>query len=145
MNDPPLPVDSGRPDFTGESAALAGFRGKLELPALHGNPHSPSGAKLALQDLLGERILDALLDRALERARAVHRVIAGLAQVIAGRVVEHEFDVTFGQALAQVSELDVDDDPDLVRAERMEDDNVVEPVDELGPEVLLHDFEHGGL
>jgi hypothetical protein len=67
--------------------------------------HGVAADELALQDLFGQRVLDLLLDRALERPRAVHRVEAGLAELVE-RASSSSSDVALRQPLAQVPELD---------------------------------------
>src|SRR5690606_11765529 len=74
--------------------------GLAGLPAsAHGlAEHQPAGlgvdmdgvaaAELAGQDLLRQRVLELGLDRALERARAVHRVEADVAEQVEGPVAE---------------------------------------------------------
>src|SRR6185312_17191870 len=92
-----------------------------------------------------ERILDLLLDGPLQRPRAVDRVEPGFAEEVACGVIERQVHVPLLQALAQVDELDVHDGADLAGAERMEHDDVIDAVDELRPEALLHDLHHGAL
>src|SRR5579885_650743 len=103
------------------------------------------GGELALEDPLRQRILDLLLDGALQRPGSIDRVEARLAEQIPRRIIEHQIHVPLLQALPQIHELDVHDRADLLRAERMEDDDVVDAVDELRPEALLHDLHHGAL
>src|ERR1700757_4807858 len=83
--------------------------GKGELAAAHADADAVAGHELSLQDLLGERILDLLLDRALERSRPVHRIEARLAEKVPCCIVQREVHAALLQALAQVDELDVDD------------------------------------
>ena len=55
---------------------------------------------------------------------------------------EFDGDALFGQALAELVELEIDDPFDLVQREGGEQDDVVDPVEELRPEVvpqLAHD------
>src|ERR1700674_1773894 len=111
-----------------------------ELALVRRDADAVPGHKLSLQDLLRQGILDLLLDGALQRPCAVHRIEAGIPEEVAGAVVEREIHVALNQALAQVEELDVDDRADLACAERMEDHDVVDAVDELRPEALLHDL-----
>src|SRR5688500_5196274 len=75
---------------------------KSQVAVAHGDPDAGSRAELAAQDALRQRVLDLLLDRALERPRAVHRVVPRLAQELERLVVEHELDVALEQAAAQV-------------------------------------------
>ncbi len=57
-------------------------------------------------------------------------------------LIELQLDIPLGQPLAQVRQLDVHDGAQLVPAQRMEHHDVVDAVDELRPEVLLHDLQH---
>src|SRR6185503_7937852 len=102
-----------------------------------------AGAEIAAQDTLRERILQLLLNRALQRPRPVDGVEAGLREPIARRGIQRELDLAFGEPPLQILELDVDDLADVLLLEGVEYDDVVDAVDELGPEVLaddLHDF-----
>ena len=96
----------------------------------------------ARDDLLRQRRFDLLLDGALERPRAVHRVVAAVRQIVARGVGEVEGEVAVGQPLLEPAELDVDDLPDVVALERVEDDDVVDAVQELGAEVLAQRLHH---
>ncbi len=98
--------------------------------------------KSPAQNLLRERILDLRLDGALQRPRAVHGIEARLADAVARGIVQPQLNVALGQPLPQPSQLDVDDGADLLAAERMEHHDLIDPIDELGPEMLgdhLHD------
>jgi len=130
------------------SAAAAAPRvglGKPQLAVLRGDADAVAGHELALQDAGGERIFDLLLYGALQRPCAVHRVEARLAQQVARRIVEGQVHVALGEALAQVQQLDVDDRAYLARAERVEHHDVVDAIDELRPEALLHHLHHRAL
>src|SRR6266481_6534148 len=108
-----------------------------ELAVVRRDTDAVPGHELSLQDLLRQGILDLLLDGALQRPCAIHRIEAGLPEQVAGAVLEREIHVALGQALAQVKQLDVDDCADLACAEWMEDHDVVDAVAELRPEALL--------
>src|SRR5262249_30985145 len=116
--------------------------GEGELAVLDADADAVARHELALQDPLRQRALDLLLDGALQRPRPIHRIEAGFPQEVARRVIERQLHVALGQALAQVEQLDVDDGADLARAERVEHHDVVDAVDELRPETLLHDLHH---
>src|SRR5213082_1900027 len=119
--------------------------GERELAVANPDADAVARSELSLEDLLRQRILDLLLDGPLERSGAIHGIEAGLSEAVAGGIIEHQVHVALGQALAEVQELDVDDRTDLLRAEGMEDHDVVDAVDELGPEALLHDLHHRAL
>src|SRR5690606_20342162 len=76
---PALPVEA--PDRTASSFDLL----EHQAAVAHADSHPVAGAELPLQDVLRQRILDLLLDGPLERAGAVYRIEARLAQEIAGR------------------------------------------------------------
>src|ERR1700733_7567215 len=109
-----------------------------------GDPEGCPGREGAAQDVRRQRILNLLLDGPLQRPGAVNRVETRLAQQVARTVFEHDVQIAFLQTLAQVHQLDVDDLADLLGAQRMEHDNVIDPVDELRSERLLHDFHDRG-
>src|SRR5690606_796561 len=83
-----LPRLLGAPeDFHPEGGRLAsGGAREHELPAFDIHPDAVLGRELAFQDRPRERVLDALLDRALQGPRAEHRVEAGLRQLGERRV-----------------------------------------------------------
>src|SRR6202012_4076930 len=119
----------------------SGHRGTLasllerEFTAVHANADAVTGGELVAQNALRERVLDLLLDRALERPRAVHWIEAGLADQITRLVVQLELEVAFEQSAPQVLQLDLHDRPDLLGAQRMKHDDVVHAIDEFGAEV----------
>ena len=91
----------------------------------------------AVENLHGQRILHQLLDRALQRARAEIRIVAfGEEQLFRG-VGELERNLAVGQQAAHVFEPQLDDLDQLLFAQRAEDDDVVDAVQELGPEVRV--------
>src|SRR3984957_10236100 len=81
----------------------------------HGCADAAPRHEFALQDALGERIFDLLLDRALQRPRAVHRIKARLADEVARLIVELKTHIALEEARAQVAQLDVDNGADLRR------------------------------
>src|SRR5688500_3897801 len=72
-----------------------------QLPALGIHAYYISAAERAGQDLLRQRVLELLLERALERAGAVHRIEADVAQQVERLVRQLDPDPAFGQALVQ--------------------------------------------
>ena len=70
----------------------------------------------AFEDLLGQRVLQLALDHPLQRPRAVDRVVAGIGQPGARRVVDLERDLAIGQQLVQPAELDRRRSPSCRRA-----------------------------
>jgi hypothetical protein len=85
---------------------------------------------------------DVLLDGALQRPRAEHRVEAGLGQFGQRGVADLQLHVQLRQALLQVAELDLRDAGDVLLVEGVEHHHLVDAVDELGAEVGLHLAHH---
>jgi len=104
-----------------------------------------SRPELALQDLLRQRVFDLLLDRPLERPRPIHRIESSLSKLLPGRVRQDDRHLALRQPFMQIPELDVDDRANMLLAQRMENDHVIDPVDELRPELLRNDFHYRGL
>src|SRR5690349_17396228 len=97
---------------------------EVETGRAHAHPDRVAGGEVAAQDPLRERVLELLLDRALERPRAVDRVESRLREPVARFRREYERDVAILEPLVQVLELDVDDLADVLGVERMEHDHV---------------------
>src|SRR5829696_7140011 len=89
------------------------------------------------EHLVRERILDVALDRPAQRARAHRRIPALLHEEVRGGAGEVERQLALGQRLADPLEQQLDDLGDLLLGELVEDDHLVDPVEELGPEYLL--------
>src|SRR4051794_808676 len=92
--------------------------------------------------------LDLALDEAPQRARAVHRVVALARDERARRLGDLEREPPVAKAGADAGELQVDDLLDLLQGERLEEDDLVDAVEELGPEAgaqLAHDAVAGVL
>ena len=94
---------------------------------------------LAGEDQLGERVLHRLLDHALQRARAVGRILALLGEPVARLGVELERDLAILEQLREPPHLDVDDAAHLLRLQPMEQDDLVDAVEELRTERRAHD------
>ena len=100
--------------------------------------------QVAADELLGERILDVALDGAAQRPRAVRAVLAGLLDdpvdhfgrqrdaAACGRPGSRSAASTSSRMIA----------PQVVVGQRLEDDDLVDAVDELGVEGPLHLAEH---
>src|SRR5919199_2770319 len=100
------------------------------------------GLEAAVQQALGQRILDQVLDRAPHRSRAEHGVEALLHEQILGGIGRLHDQPLLGELLLRAAEHQVDDLADLLAAERSEHDRGVDTVEELGPEELLHLRQH---
>src|SRR5690349_8045981 len=90
----------------------------------------PPGA--ALEQLQRERVLDQALDGALQRTRAERRVVSLLGDHALGLGRQLERDLALAEQLLEPRQLQLHDVLDLLRAERTEDDDVVDAVEELG-------------
>ena len=115
--------------------AAVDARQEEELVGAAGDPHPGAVRDLAGQDLVGQRVLHLALDDALQRPRAVDRVVALVGQPGARRLVEVERDLAILEQLLQPRELDVDDLRHVAPLQAVEQDDVVEPVEELRPEM----------
>src|SRR6478736_150579 len=65
------------------------------------DPHGVALAEVALEDRERQRVDQALLDHALERARAIGRVVAEVAQQLAGAIGELDLDAALAHAAHQ--------------------------------------------
>src|SRR5437667_4043141 len=100
---------------------------------------------LPAHDRLGERILDVLLDRPPKLARSVLRVVALVHQGRLGGRREDQLDALLGELLVDPVDHQANDLLDVRQRERVEHDDVVDPVDELRPERPLHLLHHAVL
>ena len=96
-----------------------------------------AGVPQALQQLLGERVLDERLDGAAQRAGAVDGIGAPLGDEVARGVGELDGHTLGHEAVAQVGDHELHDAAELLGGERLEDHDLVHAVQELGTEVLL--------
>ena len=96
-----------------------------------------TAVELAAQQVLGQLVLDEVLDDAAQRAGAVDLVVALLAQDVLGRLGDLDGDGLFLELLDHRLQLQVDDLADLVAGQGVEDHRRVDAVQELGPEALL--------
>ena len=90
--------------------------------------------EVAFEQPQRERVLDQPLERALERPRAVGGIPAGLRDGLLRRVGQLEREAALGEPLAQPRELQLDDVGELLARQRLELDDLVDPVQELRPE-----------
>src|SRR5690606_32121670 len=92
-------------------------------------------ADTATQHLARQRGLQLAADQPLELARAEFRLVAFLREVVDQRLIEGERHALAGGVAGHTIELQADDMADLFLAQRVEDDDFVDAVDELGAEV----------
>ena len=109
---------------------------ELQLPAAGIGHDLVAVVELATKQLDCQGLDDLLLDRALQGPRAVDRVEAFDGEEFLGRVGEFELDLAVGEPLTDFGQLDVDDGLDLFLAQRVEDDDVVDAVEQLRSEAL---------
>ena len=109
-----------------------------ELAFVRIDGHRVTGHEPALEDRQRERIDQPLLDHALERPRAVGRVVAEIPEQRPGGVGQADLDLPLTHPRDQPRDLEVDDLAELLAGEDVELDDVVEAVDELRLELGLH-------
>src|SRR5271168_2954726 len=114
------------------------LRDRLDFEALRtGIDHHPGTvAHLAQQQLATERGFEFALNHPPQRARPIDRVVAFFSKVIARAIGQFDLDLALGEALAQAFELDIDDLAQIGLAERMEDYDLANAIQELRPEAL---------
>src|SRR5436190_22338378 len=96
-----------------------------------------AGAELLVEELLGQHVLDVALDGPTQRPGAEGGVVALVGHEALGRRRELDADALAGELLLRAGDEQVDDLRDLVLAELVEHDRLVDAVQELGTEVLL--------
>src|SRR5688572_23620833 len=92
--------------------------------------------KSPLQDGKCQRILQQTLDRPLERTRPESRIVSLGGEHLARLRRELERELSVSEKLLELLELQLDDVLDLLLAERSEDDDVVDTVEEFRTEML---------
>ena len=101
------------------------------------------------QQFPGQLIADRRLDQPAQRPCPVHGVEAGHGQPFAGRGRDLERQPAVGEPPRQPGNLQVDDLVEVLGGQRVEDDDVVEPVEELRlerrPDHAHHGVPLGGL
>jgi hypothetical protein len=90
--------------------------------------------EVAFEQPQREWVLDQFLDRPLQRTGAVGGIPAGLDEHLLRGVGQFQRQAAFSEPVAQPPELDLDDLVQLLVLERLELDDLVDPVQELGPE-----------
>src|SRR5215216_1109697 len=91
---------------------------------------------LALQDHLAHRVFDHALQDSLQGTRAERRVVARLGELVEGSGGELDGDVALDELLPQALDLDLDYVAHVLALELVEDDDLVDPVEKLGPKDL---------
>src|SRR5438477_3655244 len=96
-----------------------------------------AGLERAAQDEVRERVLDVALNRAAQRPGAHRRVVTLLDQQLLRLVGQLDRNLVLAHLLAQAAEHQFDDVGDLFLRQLVEDDDLVDAVEQLGPEDLL--------
>src|SRR5215218_1957643 len=91
---------------------------------------------LAAQDHLAHGVFDHALQHALQGARPEGWVVALIGELVQGLVGELDRHVALDELLAEALYLDLDDMAHVLALELVEDDDLVDPVEELGTEDL---------
>src|SRR5579885_1607778 len=104
---------------------------------LHVDDHDLAGAELLVEQALGHRVLDEALDGTPQRPGAQRRVVALVGEVVLGGRRDLDADALALELHGGALDHQVDDLGDLVLAELVEHDRLVDAVQELRPEVLL--------
>jgi hypothetical protein len=100
--------------------------------------HGGAIGNFAAEQLFRERILQVALDRALQGAGAIDRIVAVFREPGARLVVELQRYAALFKAFAHAPDLDVDDARHLRLEQAMEQQDFIKPVEELGPECAAH-------
>ena len=133
-------------DFSGSAASaassplvrLCSSLGDVEpkLATLDPDSHAIAGLELAGEQHPGKLVLDQTLNGAPQRSRTELGVEALLAEVGDRRVGELRLDPLGPQPAADLVKQEPGDLEQLLLAQRPEDDDLVDPVEELGPEAM---------
>src|SRR3989440_5527882 len=113
-----------------------------EAAALHVDLDPGAVDELAADDGFRQRVLDVLLDGPAKLPGAVRGIVALLDQGVFRRRREDQFDALLGELLVDARDHQSHDGLDVRLGQRMEHDDVVDPVHELRPERALHLFHH---
>src|SRR6202044_1752777 len=132
------PYSPGRRSIANGAPSMDALLLENQRIALKPGDHAVAGHEIPAQNLLRQRILELRLNGALQRPRAVHCVEARFPDLVARLIVQAQSDVAFRQPLPQTAQLDIDDGPNLLASQGMEHHDLVDSIDELGPEMLDH-------
>mmetsp|Transcript_12642 Transcript_12642/g.32981 ORF Transcript_12642/g.32981 Transcript_12642/m.32981 type:complete len:356 (+) Transcript_12642:48-1115(+) len=98
----------------------------------------------AIEQALGGHVLNETLHSPAQRARAVLCIVPLVDELLGERLREDQLDALLGRALEDLAKHQASDTRDVRARERVEDDDLIEPVEELGPEarghLVLHDL-----
>src|SRR5579862_8381259 len=108
----------------------------LAILRVHVRDDRVAGLDFAFEHLQRERILNEPLDGALHRTRSVGRIVAFAEEQLLGGGGQFDLYLAFGEPLHQALQLQINDALYLRMAERVEDNDGVNPVDESRTEEL---------
>ena len=94
-----------------------------------------AGTDLSSDDRSADASLELMLQIAFERSRSVDGVEAGASDELASFFRQFEGHTQFRQSPAKIGHLEVDDLLELCQGQRFEEDDVVDAVEKLGPEL----------
>src|SRR5919107_1363187 len=124
--------------FSGNRGFARACAVERELAVLRVDAHGVPVGELALEQAQRQWVLDHALQRAFQRPRAVGRVPAGVRDDLLRVLRQLELDTAIREPRAQPCELELHDLSELLTGERLELDDLVDPVEELRPEELAH-------
>ena len=110
---------------------------KFKLAVFHRDFDAVAGFELAVEQFHGQWVKQKFLDGAFERARAELRVVPLFGQIPPGCGIHLDGQLLLGQPLFQALQLNAYDRLKLFLVQAVENDDVVNPVQELGPEMFL--------
>ena len=116
------------------ATSLRSVRNCKSLPSASMTTVSPS-RRSPLRTSRASSIEDLALDEPLQRPRPEDRLEASFGKPFSGRGRDLQVHLAIPKPIVDLIDLDLDDLADLVLRERLEDDDLVDPVQELGPEV----------
>ena len=93
---------------------------------------------------MGDRIFELLLDCPFQGPGAIKRVESDFREFIQSGLGHTERQITRGQAFLKTKQLNPCNRSQMGLSKRMKNDNLVDPVDEFGPE-MSPDLKHHGL
>ena len=99
-------------------------------------------AKVALEQAQGQRVLHLALDNALQGPGAERRIVPLFGQQLLRRAGQLDLHVPFRQQTLQIPYLDLDNLLQMFLRQRVKDDDLVDAVQELGPELLPQGGHH---
>ena len=116
---------------------VAGFELERFLVFFAGDVDNVAFFHVAAEQVLGERVLEVLLDGAPHGSGSVVGIVAFLHKELLGGLGEFERDLLGGEALEHDGDFEVDDLDEIISFQHVEDDLLVETIEELRFKDLL--------